>query len=215
MEKSTDELAQILWDYHLLHHKIEKSEAILVLGSHDTRIAEYAAQLFLDGWAPLLICSGGIGRLTEGWDRPEAEVFAEIAIRMGVPKEKIILESRSTNTLENIRFTRELLEEKKMDIQKLILVQKPYMERRAYATFKKWMSDTIEVIVASPPVSLDAYATEDKPKERLIDIVVGDTQRIRLYGEKGDMVAQEIPEEVWEAYEELVRRGFTSQLVKS
>ncbi|SRR5258708_1937160 len=209
---SVDELVKILWDYNLMHQQLEKAEAILVLGSHDTKIAEYGARLFLDGWAPLLIYSGGIGRLTEGWKRPEAEIFADIAFNMGVPRESMLLETQSTNTGENMRFTRDLLNEAGLNIQKFILVQKPYMERRAYATFKKELPDR-EVVVTSPPLSLEEYATEDKPKERLINIVVGDTQRIMLYGDRGYMIPQEVPNEVKEAYEELLKRGYTKDII--
>ena len=56
------------------------------MGSHDLRVAERGAQLFLEHWAPLLIFSGGLGNLTRGvWEQPEADRFAEIAVRMGVP----------------------------------------------------------------------------------------------------------------------------------
>src|SRR5205809_280407 len=111
------QLAQVVWDYHLLHQPLEKSDAILVLGSHDTRVAEWGAQLWLDGWAPLLIMSGGLGRLTkESWTETEAARFAEIAIQKGVPVEAILVEDRSTNTGENILFTKQLLETKGLEL---------------------------------------------------------------------------------------------------
>ena len=78
------------------------------------------AQLWLDGWAPLLIFSGGLGRLTkESWTRTEAALFAEIAVQKGVPPEAILVEDRSTNTGENILFTKQLLEERGLDLQKI------------------------------------------------------------------------------------------------
>jgi hypothetical protein len=45
------------------------------------------------------------------------------------------------------------------------------------------------------------------PLEKVIDIMVGDLQRIKLYAEKGFQVYQEIPTEVWKAYERLVELG--------
>src|SRR6476661_4096307 len=80
------EFANILWDYHHMGHELQKADCILVLGSHDTRVAERGATLFLEGWAPLLVFSGGLGRLTKGsWEVAEADLFAKIAIDMGVP----------------------------------------------------------------------------------------------------------------------------------
>ena len=109
-------LAQVLWDYHHVNNSIEKSDCILVLGSHDTRVAERAAELFLEGWAPLLIFSGGLGRLTDGvFAETEADKFAAIAVDKGVPAQSILIENRSTNTGENIVFTKALLKEKNLN----------------------------------------------------------------------------------------------------
>ena len=45
-------------------------------------------------------------------------------------------------------------------------------------------------------------------------MMVGDTQRIRVYAQGGYQIPQEIPIDVWIAYEELVRRDFTSHLIE-
>lgn len=212
-QEEIDRAAKKLWDYHHMNNKLEKADCILVLGSHDTRIAERGAQLFLDAWAPLLIYSGGVGRLTEGlWNKPEAEVFADIAIKMGVPKEKILIENKSTNTGENIIFTMKLLKEKKLEPQSFIIVQKPYMERRAYATFKKHLPDK-KIIVTSPQISFEDYPNEKISKDDMINIMVGDLQRIKTYPEKGFQIPQEIPEDVWTAYETLIEAGYDKHLI--
>lgn len=209
-----ENLAKIIWDYHNLNQKLEKADCILVLGSHDLRIAEYGAKLFLEDWAPLIIFSGGLGHLTkEIWSEPEADQFARVAINMGVPKEKIIIENKSTNTGENIQFTRELLKEKNIDPKKFIVVQKPYMERRSYATFKKVWPEK-EFVVTSPPISFDDYPDKIRTKEDVIGIMAGDLQRIKLYPEKGFQIPQEIPANVWSAYEKLVEAGYIKHLIK-
>src|SRR3989304_9876337 len=71
------------------------------------------------------------------WDEPEAQKFARVARRIGVPEESMLSEDRSTNTGENVLFTRQLLLERGLDPERFILVQKRYMERRTYATFRK------------------------------------------------------------------------------
>lgn len=211
--KETLELAQILWDYHHVHHTLEKSDCILVLGSHDLRVAERGAALYLQGWAPLLVFSGGLGRLTqEIWSEAEADKFAAIALNKGVPREAILIENKSTNTGENILFTKKLFQEKNIDPQTFIVVQKPYMERRSYATFKKHWPDK-KLLVTSPQVTLKTYPNEDISLEEVIHIMVGDLQRIKLYPEKGFQIFQEIPDGVWGAYECLVKLGYDSHLV--
>lgn len=207
-------LARILWDYHHMHHKLIPSDAIFALGSHDLRVANRAAELYLEGWAPLLIVSGGLGNVTKGvWTVPEADQFAAIAMQMGVPADHILIENRSTNTGENLQFTGELLRSKNLNPQSFIVVQKPYMERRSYATFKKNWPDK-ELVVTSPQISFPDYPNDEIPMERVIQIMTGDLQRIREYPAKGFQIEQEIPDDVWSAWERLVELGFTQHLIK-
>jgi uncharacterized SAM-binding protein YcdF (DUF218 family) len=207
-------LAKKLWDYHLLHHTLEKSDGILVLGSHDLRVAERGADVYLQGLAPIIIFSGGLGNLTKNmWTETEADLFATIALDKGVPREAIFIENKSTNTGENILFTQQLLKDKNLDLNSFIVVQKPYMERRSYATFKKHWPNK-KLLVTSPLLSFEEYANEEIPLERVINIMVGDLQRIKIYPAKGFQVPQEIPGDVWEAYEQLVALGFDKHLVK-
>ena len=207
-------LAQQLWDYHHMSHQPAKADCILALGSHDLRVAERAAELYVEGWAPLVIMSGGLGNLTQNmWTEAEADQFAAIAIQKGVPAEAILIENRSTNTGENILFTQQLLKENGLDPQNFIVVQKPYMERRSYATFKKHWPDK-NLLVTSPQIPFDQYATDDIPIERVIHIMIGDLQRIKIYPAKGFQIHQEIPPTVWNAYEQLVALGFDKHLVK-
>jgi uncharacterized SAM-binding protein YcdF (DUF218 family) len=214
MIAEVDFLAQKVWDYHHLNHRIEKADAILVMGSHDLRVAERGAELFLEHWAPLLIFSGGLGNLTRGiWDQPEADLFAEIAVRMGVPREAILIENRSTNTGENIQFTKALLAKIHLDPQKFILVHKPYMERRAFATFRKVWPEK-EGLVTSPQISFDDYPNQEITKREVIGIMVGDLQRIRVYPAKGFQIPQEIPPEVWAAGQKLIELGYTQNLIR-
>jgi len=210
-------LAETLWHYHHLNHRLSPADVILVLCSHDTIVARRGAELFLEGWAPLLMFAGGLGSITrELWTEPEADRFARIAREMGVPAECILIENRSTNTGENVLFTRRLLAERDLDPQRFIVVQKPYMERRSFATFRKvWPGK--DVIVTSPQLSmaeyLDGGSHHTLPADEVVSIMVGDLQRIKIYAEKGFQIPQEIPAGVWSAFEELVRAGYDRHLI--
>lgn len=211
------DLARTLWDYHQMRHALSKADAILVLCSHDTAVAERGAQLFLEAWAPLLIFSGGLGSITKQlWTGTEADRFAAIAMARGVPREHILIENRSTNTGENITFTKELLAERGLDPRTFIVVQKPYMERRSYATFRsRWPEK--DLIVTSPRVSfedyLERYSHEALSQDDVVAIIVGDLQRIKVYGERGWQIPQEIPDRVWDAYLALIDAGYGSRLI--
>jgi uncharacterized SAM-binding protein YcdF (DUF218 family) len=211
-------LAETIWNYHHMNHALEKAGAILVLCSHDTAVAERGAQLFHEGWAPLVIFSGGQGAITKRlWTEPEADRFARIAIERGVPADRILVENRSTNTGENVEFTRRVLADRGLDPASFILVQKPYMERRAYATFmKRWPEK--RAVVTSPQVSfaeyLARYSNEALTEDDVVGIMVGDLQRIRDYPARGFQIPQEIPAGVWEAFEELVTLGYDTHLAR-
>jgi uncharacterized SAM-binding protein YcdF (DUF218 family) len=211
-------LVETLWRYHRLGHELAASDAILVLCSHDTRVAERGAQLFLEGWAPWLIVSGGLGSITRQiWREPEADQFARVAADLGVPQERILIENASTNTGENILFTKALLDKRRLAVNRLLLVQKPYMERRGYATFRKLWPDK-EVRVTSPQVSLDdylsAYTNDALTPSDVISIMVGDLQRIREYPARGFQIPQEIPPDVWGAFLALVEAGYDRHLIR-
>ena len=215
MDKVVDDLAQILWDYHQMNHNLQKADCIFVLGNTDERTIERGIELYHQGFAKQMVIAGGFGKITSKiWKEPEAEKFAKIAMQAAVPKESILLETRSTNTGENIQFVRALLKEKGIEYHSFIVVTKPYMERRAYATFKKnWAEKAIQV--SSLQVSYTNYIQNGKdPKERIINLMVGDLQRIRIYPKKGFQIAQAIPDTVWSAYERLVALGFDKQVIK-
>jgi uncharacterized SAM-binding protein YcdF (DUF218 family) len=214
----TRALAETIWNYHQLNHQLSHADAILVLCSHDKAVARRGAELFLQGWAPLLIFSGGLGTITRRlWNEPEADQFARIAVEAGVPADKILIENRSTNTGENILFTKQLLAANELDPRTFIVVQKPYMERRSYATFRKVWPEK-DLCVTSPRVSLDDYLRDYShnglSSDDVVGIMVGDLQRIRVYPERGFQIPQEIPDAVWQAYEELVEAGYDKYLLK-
>jgi uncharacterized SAM-binding protein YcdF (DUF218 family) len=128
----------------------------------------------------------------------------------------VLVETRSTNTGENVLFTRQMLAERQIDLQSFIVVQKPYMERRSYATFKKVWPEK-EVRVTSPQLSMDEYLTQRShtrlSADDVISIMVGDLQRIREYPLRGFQIDQDIPDDVWNAYRELVAAGYDKHLV--
>ncbi len=209
-------LLQILWDYMLVGHELRPADCILVLGSHDIRVADYAIDLYQQGYAPFLLFSGGVvqqnAELGVFWDTTEAEYFARRARAAGVPAEAILIEKRSLNTGENIRYTRRLLGARELEFQSFIMVQKPYMERRVLATaLQQWPG--IDFVATSPPISCADYLNGELPRDALIQHIVGDFQRVKVYGENGFQTPQEIPARVWDAFEQLVALGYDQRLV--
>ena len=212
-----DTLVQIIWDYMLVGHELRRADCIFVLCSHDSRVADYAISLFNQGYAPYLLFSGGViqqnAQLNVFWDRTEAEIFARRAHARGIPADRLLIENRSMNTAENFRFSRELIEKREFKFQSFILAQKPYMERRVLATaLKRWPD--VDFVVTSPPISCADYLKGHLPRDAVIQHIVGDFQRVKVYGENGFQAPQEIPAEAWDAFEQLVALGYGERLIQ-
>jgi uncharacterized SAM-binding protein YcdF (DUF218 family) len=209
----TKDAIGLVWHYHHLHHALAPADAIWVLCSHDLRVADRAVELWKEGLAPFVAMSGGFGNFTEGvFERPEAELFAERAIQLGLPESKVLVEPRSTNCGENVAFTQALLAEKQISVSKVIAVQKPYMERRTYATIRKQWPE-LDVQVTSPQMSFEDYCSDSISPEMVVHIMVGDLQRIIEYPKRGFMIEQEISQEVEEAFQILIDAGYTKHLL--
>lgn len=210
--------AQVLWDYLCMHQTPEKADCIVGFGCYNEDIPRRCAQLYRDGFAPYVLFTGGLGRNTaEMWTESEAERFGAIALGEGVPESALLLETGSTNTAENISFTRQLLEERQIPVSSILGVHKPYMERRIYAAWKNYWPQ-MPFSVTSYPQTMAAYleanAARGRSKTATVEMLVGDFQRMDLYAKKGYQIPQEIPQSTWDAFEALVSMGYTGQLAK-
>jgi uncharacterized SAM-binding protein YcdF (DUF218 family) len=212
--QEVDQYAKIIWDYMLMHQKLEQADIILCFGSNDIRTADWAAEIYKRGLAPTIVCSGGNGK-DSIYSETEAVVFSRRMIELGVPAEVIILEPNATNTGENIVYTKKLLKDKNIQVTKVIVVQKPYMERRAFATMRKQWPE-VECIITSPEISYEEYPNGRRPefKKKYTDVMVGDLLRIKEYPKLGFQIEQDIGDEVWQAGQELIKLGYNKYLPK-
>ncbi|WP_435273300.1 YdcF family protein [Streptomyces parvulus] len=202
-----------LWDYHQMGHTPRPCSVAIGLGSHDLGVADTAAELYERGMAPLIVFTGATSPTTrERMPRGEAVHYRERALELGVPSSAILVEPRARNTGDNIRFSRELLEEAGAEVSSVLLISKPYEERRAYATARKLWPD-VEIVSASSPMTLNEYVDSLGDARMVIDMLVGALQRLLVYPEQGYLISQPVPADVIEAYERLCRSGFTSRLL--
>ncbi|NLE07422.1 MAG: YdcF family protein [Parcubacteria group bacterium] len=169
---------------------------IFVFGHTDKRVAEHGAKLFLAGKSSSVIVSGG-GRSTntvpEGFSS-EAEFYASVMEKLGVPKEAIFLETQASNSLENVLFGMKVLHEKNFHPKSVIVVSLPPQLRRLRATFAKHF----------PSISTfgSSFTTELSRKEwnrKRIRWVLAEIDRLKVYAQKGDIVPVSIPRQVEES----------------
>ncbi|WP_460859741.1 YdcF family protein [Nocardiopsis coralliicola] len=212
--------ARVLWDFHAAPAAggdpgADGADIVLALGSHDLRVAEYAARLWKAGSAPLVVFSGDRGRRTGGsdgharWERREAEVFADVS---ALPSTAVLLEASATNTGENFARSRALCAEQGVSVANAVATAKPYMARRALATAHVHWPGTAWTFRAFGG-GYDAYPGALYDPEELVCFLVGDLHRLAVYPRRGWCAPTEFPDGVADAFEHLIAAGFTDHLV--
>ncbi|KUH35313.1 MULTISPECIES: YdcF family protein [Streptomyces] len=205
--------AKLVWDYHQMGHELRPVDVAIGLGSHDLGVAAFSAELYRTGLFPTLVFTGGNSPTTaKVFPRGEAVHFREHALTLGVPDSAILVEPNAGNTGQNVELSRQLLASAGITPKSVLLVSKPYMERRSFATARKLWPE-VEVLCASEPMEFDDYLKSIGDETLVIDMLVGDLQRIIEYPKQGFAIEQDVPENVRTAYEDLIRAGFTSRLI--
>lgn len=208
---------KVIWDYMNLDMPISKADVIIGCGCSDLLIPIKCAKLFKENYAPLIIFSGGLGKITDGlFNKTEAEIYKDIAIREGVPEDKILIENRSTNTGDNFKFSLKLLNDKKIKADKIIIVHHACVERRTLSSAKAVMKNK-ELTITTPDITFEEFINKlESDTEKIndkISVIVGDIQRIVIYPQFGWQIENEISDEVIDAYNFLKNLGFNKFII--
>lgn len=107
-----------------------------------TRRSQQGAELWRQGFAPLIVCSGG---QPPNRPRSEAEACRDVLLREGVPDSAIRMEMRSRSTEENAIYTRELMDAEGWE--RAIIVSDSYHVLRA-----RWLFEMRGVPALTSPV---------------------------------------------------------------
>ncbi len=194
-------------------HEVRPVDVGIGLGSHDIGVAVYAVELFRRGIFSTIVFSGANAPTTVA-EFPDGEAvhYREHAVAQGIPDDAVLVEPRATNTAENIDLSRALLRDSGRVVRSVLLICRPYQQRRSYATCRKRWPE-VEVVCGSLPESLDDYVARIGDAERVVTMLVGDTQRVWRYAAEGWAIEQDVPDAVRVAYERLVAAGFTGRLL--
>lgn len=212
--------ATTLWDYMRLHQPLGAADCLLVIGSLNDSIAVEAARLDKLYTYRTIVISGGNSRIDKtralGWGNDtEAEHFHKVMYRAGCIRTDILLEQQASNTGENASLTYALLKAHRLIPSSMLVLTKPYMERRALATFDiQWPDKDTNISFASRQNSLREYCQTEDQIEHTIHIMVGDLQRIIEYPKLGYQSEQAVPEPVMKAFYTLTAAGFTKHILK-
>ncbi len=212
-----DSQASILFEYMKYHNPVDTADIIFVGGRSDMSPVYHAVNLFKQGKAPKIIFSGNTGhkKLIQQQDSlPEAIRYKNLAINLGVPEDVIVVETESTNTGDNVLFSKKILEDLGLHIEATLLVHKPYMERRFYATASKQWPEVQHFVISQKEISFQDYIKIYPNKERFIQTLVGDVAKMKVYVDAGFQIPQEVPHQVDAATRFLIDAGYTQYLPK-
>jgi uncharacterized SAM-binding protein YcdF (DUF218 family) len=177
------DVTSLMLDHLATSDPLTEADVIWGLGSNDVSVAETSAELFHAGLAPAIVFSGGSGHRWTELTQTEADLFCSVAVDRGVPRDRIVVENRSTNTGENVAFSLEIVDRLGLDVRSAILITIPPFQLRAMATVKMHRES---IRCVNRPVSWGEVASWDD--ERLIAaarLCVGEVRRLCDYPSRG------------------------------
>jgi len=175
--------------------ELPQADGIFVFGHVDPRLAKHAAHLWKLGKAPRVILTGKGRRDIPAGVQTEAEYYAAILKNEGVTEDVLVIEDKSTNTLENVLFGIETCRENGLYPKSLILCSLPPLLRRSIATFGKCFPG-IQVWGSAFEICLEEYLPHTQR-------ILAEFSRFEEYAQKGHIMPVFVPEKVAEAIEKI------------
>ncbi|MFH1598038.1 MAG: YdcF family protein [Patescibacteria group bacterium] len=171
--------------YIFLESKPCKADLVFIFGTRHKEALNKFLELYSQGLVQKVIVSGGINKVT---GQNEAEAMASFLIDKGVPKEDIMVENQSSNSLENVLLSRKIIEKKTSysNLKKILVIVKHYHSRRALMTLKKHFPKTVKFIPVTYEVygfSRENWSTTKLGKEK----VMSEYQKVKEYLKQGDL----------------------------
>ena len=218
MKESIKKDVETLWEFLCLDTKEEKADCIIGLGSILRSVPLKCAELYNQKLGNYIIFSGNCGKGTEGIiSKTEAEIFEDIAISANVPKKDILTENKATNTYENFKYIKQVLEENKLNPQSFLIVGKPYQERRAQAIANiELASKTFRI--ASFKIDLDSFLEYVQSNglmsvDDVINEIVAEVNIALVAPKYGVQSAESLSEAVLLSYQNLINAGYNRYLI--
>ncbi|MEJ6601280.1 MAG: YdcF family protein [Opitutaceae bacterium] len=180
---------------------LQPADLIIGFGHFDLRVAYHCAEIWRAGLAPLMLFTGGVGAGSADLNMPEAEAFAQALFERipDFPRDQLIIESLSTNTGDNIRFSLELMKQAEWQVDSAILVATPFRQRRVMQT---WAKEADDISTQNAPPESDLLTDQAvfaEKREDLTTQLTGEIERLISYPECGWIAPTEIPLEITRA----------------
>jgi len=156
----------------------QRADIIFLPGGPGDGPALRAAELYLEGYAPLILPSGKFSITQAAYEGDEATEWAhmkKLLLRSGVPEAAILKEDEAAYTWQNALFSRRLTDQMGLEIRTALLVCKSHHARRALTYYETAYP---EANLRVCPVPLPGVSREDwYLTQHGMDAVFGEMQR--------------------------------------
>ncbi|MBI2511854.1 MAG: YdcF family protein [Opitutae bacterium] len=182
----------------------EPADVVLGLGHFDREIPRLCAELVRAGRGRWIVFSGGVGAGSGDFGQPEALEFRD-EVRRGWPELEAriaVLETRSTNTGENLAFATTALADARPDLypgsgmRTALVVATPCRLRRALATVRRHWPEVRVAGVRPERTLAEEEALYARQGLTLRAQIVGEIERLVAYPARGFIVPVEMPADV-------------------
>lgn len=146
LDAAVVEACNSVYDYLAEEDVPERADLIFVFGAKTPLRIEKAIELYKQSLSGRILISGRSPHYIENQSASEAGTYASIAMDQGIPSSALITEEQSITIPDNVRSSLNLLDDRGVTYSSLILVNSPYVQRRGYAHFKKYLPDAVKLI---------------------------------------------------------------------
>lgn len=176
-------------DFIFAEHEPEKADIIFIPGNGYPHMAENAARLYREGFAPRILPSGKYSitagkfsgvlynrQLYSSSYETEWEFLRDVLLRGSVPEQAILQEDQATYTYENAIFSRKVTDQEGLEIRKAILCCSSFHARRALMYYSLLFPEAEFFVCPSCPDGISRYNWQET--EQGIDAVTGEITRL-------------------------------------
>lgn len=164
------------------------ADILFIPGNGHAEPSEWAAKLYLDGYAPLILPSGRYSITTgafcgqqtgnhqyEGRFETEWAFMRTVLMENGVPDSAILCEDEATFTYQNAIYSRRRTDQERLTVRRAILCCMPVHARRAKMYYQTLFPETELLICPAPGASITCENWMREPDG--IDAVLGELTR--------------------------------------
>ena len=165
------------------------ADIIMVPGGSYPEPAEVAAQLYHEGYAPMILIGGGVSIATSKFPGPktktkiytgdyqtEYEFYLDVLQKNDVPDDAIIGEDQSSFTREAGIYARQLVDEQQISVRSALLVCKAFHARRCLMAYQAAFPQVEFSVI--PVTGYDITKENWYQDEEAINRVMGELRRI-------------------------------------